>query len=227
MGRSAITGFDPVRLGRHENAAWVGYYRRDWRLVLRSALGMVSSGFGLSRAQSLRGAWYVLRANQAWAPYPQNDPDRARELMRRFYALLARAHDLPIEPRRAAVLEVDWWREHRVLQRETDTEAGTGTGTGTGTETGSDTGSDTAGDTAGKVDDSALVAALTALYSYLYDVPPDAVRPAAALRSRAMQLSDAWVARGCDPHDASLREQQRILVASYTALRQAVERPPG
>lgn len=207
MGRSAITGFDPVRLGRHENAAWVGYYRRDWRLVLRSALGMVSSGFGLSRAQSLRGAWYVLRANQAWAPYPQNDPDRARELMRRFYAILARAHDLPIEPRRAALLEVDWWREHRVLQRETDTETDT--------------------ETRSEVDDSALVAALTALYSYFYDVPPDAVRPAAALRSRAMQLSDAWVARGCDPHDASLREQQRILVASYTALRQAVERPPG
>jgi len=94
-----------------------------------------------------------------------------------------------------------------VLQRETDTETDT--------------------ETRSEVDDSALVAALTALYSYFYDVPPDAVRPAAALRSRAMQLSDAWVARGCDPHDASLREQRRILVASYTALRQAVERPPG
>jgi hypothetical protein len=30
------------------------------------------------------GAWLVLRANQVWAPFPDNDPDAARALMKRF-----------------------------------------------------------------------------------------------------------------------------------------------
>ena len=196
MGVEALTGFDPVALGRHECAAWVGYYRRDWRLVLRSALGMVRSGFGLSRPQAVRAAWYVLRANQAWAPVPDNDPERARVLMARFYALVARVHDLPLEPGTAAALEVAWWHEHRVLQRGPVPDP----------------------------DDTPLVEALTALYAYVYATAPDVVRPAAALRARAMRVSDAWVASGCDPADPGLREERRLLVAGYTGLRAATER---
>ena len=33
------------------------------------------AGFGMNRVRTLQGAWYVLRANQVWAPYPDNDPD--------------------------------------------------------------------------------------------------------------------------------------------------------
>jgi len=40
--------FDPVKVAAHECDAWVGYYRRDWRLVLTSAVGMVREGFGMS-----------------------------------------------------------------------------------------------------------------------------------------------------------------------------------
>ena len=185
--------FDPVRLGGHECDAWVGYYRRDWRLVLTAAYGMVRCGFDLGRAGTVRGAWYVLRANQAWAPYPDNDPDVARELMRRFYALVRAAHRLPIDPVRAARLEVDWWREHRVLQRE---------------RTGQD--------------ETALVEAVTALYAYVYDRPSAAVRPAAASRALAMRISDAWVADGCDPADARVTQERDLLVRSYTDLLAAV-----
>lgn len=108
--------FDPVRLGAHECDAWVGYYRRDWLLVLRSAVGMVKVGFGMGRLATLLGAWWVLRANRVWAPYPDNDPDRAREYMRRFYAMVVRSRGLAIDPAEAARREVLWWREHRVLQ---------------------------------------------------------------------------------------------------------------
>jgi hypothetical protein len=44
--------FDPVRLGGHECDTWVGYYRRDWRLVLWAAVGMVRVGFGACRTAS-------------------------------------------------------------------------------------------------------------------------------------------------------------------------------
>ena len=68
---------------------------------------MVHSGFGMNRRSTVRGAWYVLRANQAWAPYPDNDPDAARELMRRFYELVLGSGLHEVDSGQAAVLEVD------------------------------------------------------------------------------------------------------------------------
>jgi hypothetical protein len=188
--------FDPVRLGTHECDAWVGYYRRDWRLVLRAAIGMVRVGFDLPWPATVRGAWYVLRGNQAWAPYPGNDPDAARGYMRSFYRLVARHHRLGIDPGEAARLEVEWWHEHRVLQRERTDD-----------------------------DETRLVEALTALYAYVYDTSPEAVRPAARDRALAMRVSDAWVADGCDPLDARVREERALLVRSYSALLEAVAGP--
>ena len=185
--------FDPVRLGGHECDAWVGYYRRDWRLVLRAAVGMVRVGFGMSWPRTLLGAWYVLRANQVWAPYPDNDPDAARRIMARFFALVARAHQLPLEPRRAAELEVAWWREHRILQRERTDD-----------------------------DETALVDALTRVYAYVYDRPEQELREAARHRALAMRISDAWVADGCDPADPRVAAERAELVISYTSLRRAV-----
>jgi hypothetical protein len=181
--------FDTVRLGAHECDAWVGYYRRDWLLVLRSAVGMVRVGFGMGRIATLLGAWWVLRANQVWAPYPYNDPDRAREFMRRFYALVARSHRLAIDPVEAARREVEWWREHRVLQRErTD------------------------------ADEAALVTALADLYAYVYGRPVQDMLEPAQDRALAMRVSDAWVADGCSLEDRRVAEERRLLVRSYARL---------
>jgi hypothetical protein len=193
---------DPVRVGRSECEAWVGYYRRRWAGVLRGVLGMVRHGTGLGPVDGARAAWHVLRANQAWAPYPDNDPAAAVRRMERFYRLLARRSGLRIDARRAALLEVDWWREHRLVQHVADPGP------------------------AGRrmvADDRPLVAALTRLYAYVHDVPEERVHTAAALRVGAMHLSDAWVSRGCRADDPTLRDQRRLLVASYTALRRATE----
>ena len=40
--------FDPVALGNAECDAWVAYYRREWRVVLTSAVRLVRLGFGMS-----------------------------------------------------------------------------------------------------------------------------------------------------------------------------------
>jgi hypothetical protein len=110
--------FDPVLVGNRETDAWVAYYRHDWVKFLRSSVGMVAAGFGMSRARTLAGAWYVLKANQLWAPFPDNQPDGARAYMRRFYALVAETEDL--DPAKAARLEVEWWRIHRAHQHDDD-----------------------------------------------------------------------------------------------------------
>lgn len=181
-------------MGHSECAAWASYYRRDWPGVLRGALGMVRHGFGLGPATTLRAAWCVLRANQAWAPYPANNPAAARFQMARFYRLVDRAGRLSVDPARAAELEVRWWQEHREQQRGRAD------------------------------DDQRLTEALVALYAYVYHAEPDAVRGAAVLRVRAMHLSDTWVAAGCRLDHPALAQERLALVASYTALREASER---
>jgi len=112
--------FDPVAVGRSECDAWAAYYRREWRRVLRSAYAMVRYGFALGPIGNLRGAWYVLRANQVWAPFPNNDPEAARRLMTRFYRLAVAAGRLDVDPEQAARLEVGWWHAHRAHQHGPD-----------------------------------------------------------------------------------------------------------
>lgn len=74
------------------------------------------------------------------------------------------------------------------------------------------------------VTEEQLVDALTALYAYVYDLPPAAVQPAAALRVQAMDASDRWVTAGCTLADPLLAQERRLLVASFSALRDAVDR---
>lgn len=185
---------DPVRVGRAECDAWVAYYRRDWPKMLAGALGMVRHGFALGPVRDLRAAWHVLRANQAWAPFPDNDPAAARRSMARFYQLTVDAGRLEIDPRVAADLEVEWWHRHRVAQHDPT------------------------------MDQDALIGSLIALYAYVYRADPAAVRPAAEHRVRAMAISDAWVAAGCRLDSPLLAEERLALVASFTALRDASDR---
>jgi hypothetical protein len=185
--------FDPVAVGQAECAAWAAYYRHEWGTFLRSALTMVSAGFGMGRLRTVRGAWFVLQANRAWAPYPDNRPELARAYMRRFYQLVLESGWAGVDPVLAAELEVDWWRAHREHQH-------------------------------GKADRQELVDALDALYAHVYAVPPGTMRTAAELRAAAMDYSDAWVRAGCDLSDPLLAEERRTLVASFSALREAVDR---
>jgi hypothetical protein len=94
----------------------VAYYRSRWLALLRASILLTRHTFGLPWPSTLLGSWLVLRANQLWAPFPDNDPDGARREMERFYSLVARQHDESFDPKRAAGLEVEWWRVHRAHQ---------------------------------------------------------------------------------------------------------------
>ena len=196
MKSSAIRRpFDPVAVGRAECDTWAAYYRHEWGTFLRSAVAMVSAGFGMDRIRTVRGAWFVLQANRAWAPYPDNDPDRARGYMRRFYQLVLDSGWGFLDPTRAAELEVEWWRLHRAHQH-------------------------------GSATLEELVDALDALYAEVYAVPRGTMLTAARLRAEAMDYSDAWVQAGKDRSDPLLAQERRALVASFSALRDAVDRQP-
>jgi len=191
---SRLRSFDPGRIADLEYRAWVGYYLRRWPLVLAASVGLVRTGFGMDWYRTLHGAWLVLRANQLWAPFPDNDLDRARACMRRFYALVKLGYGKPANPAKAAALEVDWWRAHREMQHATQPR-------GAGDE---------------------LVESVTRLYSYLYGEPEAEVRPAAVHRARAIDLSDQWIREGCRPDNPLLPLEHAALVRCYAALLAAV-----
>jgi hypothetical protein len=202
---SAARSFDPRVVGALECQTWVTYYRREWVPFLWAALRVTRHAFGLWWPSTLRGAWLVLRANQHWAPFPDNRPDAARRCMRRFYALVARRDHATFDVTEAARLEVEWWRVHRELQH--------------------------AGEAAVPADDrpaaadEPLVAALCRLYGHVYGATEDDVRRAASERALAMRLSDAWVAQGCERESPLLPRERAALVRSCAALLAAVHRP--
>jgi hypothetical protein len=193
-GRESRFAFDPVAVGRSECDAWAGYYRRDWPRMLAGLLGMVRHGFALGPFANLKAAWHVLRGCQAWAPYPDNDPEAARRHMARFFRVLNRAGRFRGDPRLAAELEVAWWHAHRAQQHDV------------------------------RVTYDDLVTAMVRFYCYVYQADPADVRRAADLRVQAMVLSDAWVAAGCQLDDPTLAQERLTLVASYAALREASDR---
>jgi hypothetical protein len=188
-----MRSFDARRVGELECDAWVTYYRRQWVRFLRAAFGLTRESFGLSWPDTLRGGWWVLRANQLWAPVPDNDPDGARRYMERFYRLVVAREGESFDPVEAAGREVEWWRAHRELQHDR-----------------------------GEGDDRSLVDALVQLYTYVYSVPADSVEAAALERARAMLHSDRWVEDGCDPASPLIEEERAALVRSYEFLLEAV-----
>jgi hypothetical protein len=177
--------------------AWVAYYQRRWLKFLAAAVGMVRAGFGMSWPRTVLAAWFVLRANQLWAPAPVNDPERARLCMQRFYELVRATYGEPRDPAVSARLEVEWWRVHR---------------------------SGSPGTPAARDE---LVDALVRLYAFVFGVPESDVRPAAVHRSRAIEVSDQWVTQGRHPDSQLLVLERAALVRSYEALLVAVHRGPG
>lgn len=191
---SRLRSFDPVRIADLEYRMWVGYYLRHWPRVLVALVGLIRLGFGMDWVRTLHGAWLMLRATQQWAPFPDNDTDRARACMRRFYALVRLRYGEPADPARAAVLEIDWWRAHRERQYSADS--------------------------ATPADE--LVDSLTRLYCYLYGESEEAVRPVAVHRAQAMDLSDQWLREGRQPDSPLLPLEHAALVRAYAALLAAV-----
>ena len=207
-----MRSFAPHRLGRYECDAWVCYYRHEWVPFLQASVGMVREGFGMPAHRTVQGAYLVLRANQQWAPYPDNDQAGAEATMRRFYALVESVHHVGLDPDEAARREVGWWRVHRELQHRP--------GADEAAEAATADGAVAAAEAVGGADE--LTGALADLYSFVYATDVDKVRPAAELRARAMVFSDLWVRQGCDLGSPLLVEELTCLVRSYGSLLEAV-----
>jgi hypothetical protein len=186
---------DPQHVTQLECALWIAYYRGESIRFLRTAVLVIRHVFGLSWLSTVRASWFLLRATQLWAPYPNNDAAAARRAMERFYRLLKQQSGEPFDPAEAARLEVEWWHLHRIHQHSS-----------------------------ADSDERALVDALAALYAYAFRVPDITVRIAAEQRAQAMRYCDQWVSAGCDLQSSLIAHKRAALARSYASLAAAVQR---
>jgi hypothetical protein len=107
--------FNPARVAYYETENWVAYYQKRWLRLLGVSVGMVRASYGLNPLQAAYGAYLVMRAEVAAAPFPNNDIPLAERYMRRFYAFIKRVHHEHFDVDETAHLEVRWWVIHRQL----------------------------------------------------------------------------------------------------------------
>ena len=160
------------------------------RAFLVASVGLVRAAFRMSWPRTLVGAWLVLRANMVWAPFPDNDPDAARALMRRFYQLLRMSESAALRsrPGRAARGGVVACPPRAPARGRRATPR------------------------AGLIHGPARPLRL-----HVRGRPRRRGAPAAALRAEAMDVSDRWVEAGSDPADPLLAQERALLVRSYAA----------
>lgn len=121
-GRTPLTSFDPVTLGRLEQQAWAAYYWRQWPQLFDTMLRMIRGAFGLSLPQAVYAAAINTEAQVVWARQGAQD-GRAEALMRQFYEYVKAPTGGRYDPARAAHLEVQWWAVHRNRERYPDRSA--------------------------------------------------------------------------------------------------------
>ena len=112
---SPLKRFDPQRVARYEKENYVAYYQHDWLTLLRASIGLVKETFGLSVLQAIYGAYLIARAEIAFAPYPNNDLNKAKQYICRFYTFIRQVHQEEFDIDQAAQLELNWWIVHRQL----------------------------------------------------------------------------------------------------------------
>jgi hypothetical protein len=110
-----IRNLDPHKLAYYEKENYVAYYQKDWLKLLRVSVGMVKEAFGLSWLQAIYGAYWIARAEVAFAPFPNNDIPRTEAYVKRFYQFIQRVHGEDFDVDNATRLEVNWWGIHRKL----------------------------------------------------------------------------------------------------------------
>lgn len=111
-GRTPLTAFDPVAVGRAEQQAWAAYYWRQWPSLFDLMLRMTRSAFGLSLPQAVYASYLNTYAQLVWARQGAQD-GLAEAYMLRFYEYIREPVGGHYDSARAAKLEVNWWAVHR------------------------------------------------------------------------------------------------------------------
>lgn len=106
--------FSARNTGLYEAQLWKAYYSHRWLAALVYLYRVLHSQFSLDAFSAAQAALWGIRAALAWKPR-DNDPERVRQALVRFYSVLQEATGGSFDPRAAGKAEFTYWVVHREL----------------------------------------------------------------------------------------------------------------
>jgi hypothetical protein len=106
--------FNPDRVAYFEAAGWRAYYDHKWLKMLRLIVGLCQEQFNVPFPMSLLAAYYTTRASVAWVPI-DHDERKVLAYLEKFYRVARRHSGLTYDPKRVAILELQYFDVHRRL----------------------------------------------------------------------------------------------------------------
>jgi hypothetical protein len=112
--RVDIRSFEPDEVARLETAMWRSYYDRRRLPLFGQLVALLRGQFQLQPLRAVALAGLAARAAAVFqVGAGHHDYGRALPYLERYYRAIRAVSDVPFDPQRAAVLELEWWIVHR------------------------------------------------------------------------------------------------------------------
>ena len=112
--RVDIRVFDPDEVARLETAMWRSYYDRRRLPLFGQLVSLLQGQFHLQPLRAVALAGLAARAAAVFQVGASHaDYRRALPYLERYYSAIRAVSEVPFDPERAALLELEWWIVHR------------------------------------------------------------------------------------------------------------------
>ena len=112
--RADIAVFDPDEVARLETAMWRSYYDRRRLPLFGQLVALLQGQFHLQPLRAVTLAGLAARAAAVFqVGQSHDDYRRALPYLERYYSAIRAVSEIPFDPERAALLELEWWIVHR------------------------------------------------------------------------------------------------------------------
>ena len=111
LARPDMTRFAPWEMGRLESAMWRSYYEGHWFRLGAQTMTVACGQYGFSWWDGIRSSFHAARS----ARFFRKNTDDARCLpeLEQYYAIIRNATGRNFDIRKAAELELKWWKDRR------------------------------------------------------------------------------------------------------------------
>lgn len=106
--------FQPAEFALREANAWRAYYEERYPALFWQVFQVTHAQYGFSLRDSLRVSFYAARGGATFRK--SNKPEDIafiREELEKYYQIVSEASRRPFDYKKAAELELQWWRQRR------------------------------------------------------------------------------------------------------------------
>lgn len=111
VSKPNMTGFHPQEMGRLEAGMWRNYYEKRWLRLTRLTMEGACGQFGYSWWDA---SWMALQSGKAALFFrEETDDPRCQPELEQYFAIVRKSTVQDFDIRKAASLELGWWRARR------------------------------------------------------------------------------------------------------------------